>query len=95
MSNINWGTILATSFLFLLITILFYFEEPTENNLVKCYDKFGNEIIGQVCKDTSGFSKSELELGKITFFIAFLIPILLGIALGIGDKINKRKEILK
>lgn len=88
--SVNWPVILSISLLFCFMAVILYFTEPTTNELVKCYDKYGNEIVGQVCKNNSDWNETELKIGGIFFAIAGLIPVIVGIFLEIKDKGGKR-----
>lgn len=86
MSNVNWGVLLTTSFLCLLAASCFYFSDTSSDTIVKCYDRYNNEIVGQVCKDTPNFSDFEKNVGAGTFMLGGLLPILVGITLELKER---------
>ena len=69
---LGWFLIILAVLMFIgLITYLAIIEEDIQEKEVKCYDKFSNEIIGQICIEEYNANFDESLLG-FPFLIAII-----------------------
>jgi len=82
--NVKREKILATLFVILIASFLFgtsliiasyIVNQPTHIEEVKCYDRYGNEILNQVCEEEVFDSKQMEILESSLFLIMFTFPL--------------------
>lgn len=85
--NVVWVLFLFLSFIMFTIQIF----QPTEKVLTKCYDKYGSEIINQICY-------KDVPNTHLFGILAVISMILFFVFLQLWDKVDRQefyKELYK
>jgi hypothetical protein len=77
------GLIMVVLSIFSLVLIPIFGLSKNPAKIVKCYDKFGNEIIGQQCFED--YSENINQTGISSIIIIMILFIVGSILMGLGE----------